>query len=79
MSSSVGMMPAEVYMFRTGSPGERYVSRKVRILMPISTITIWSNREPSCFLPKSLSPLLVKEYAGYAFAERAGSALSANK
>ena len=58
ISSSVGMMPAEVYIFRTGSPGERYVSKNVRKLMPIRTISICSNLEASCFPPNSPPPFL---------------------
>ncbi len=54
--SVVGMMPLWVKMFRAGSPGDKYVNKKVRKLIPISTIAICSNLDMICFVFIFISP-----------------------
>ena len=58
INCSSGIRPMEIYMSRTGSPGEINVSKNVRKLMPISTISICSSRDVMAFLLNQLSPLM---------------------
>ncbi len=54
-SSGVGTLPHSVSMISAGSPGDRYVSPKVKKLMPNNTINICARRLPIGFLFKSHS------------------------
>ena len=50
ISFSEGIIPVLRYIFLTGSPGDIYVSKKVRKLIPIRTISICSNLLPSLLI-----------------------------